>query len=1035
MKAVRSAISILVFLFCMLIGGIDEALAGAVLTVNSSNAGNICDDRLSLSEALAIARGDTPRFYTDGEKNQVVGATWILSPLPPTCATHGWQAINGVGSAFADDIFFTNDAATMIGAFLLGKNDDINGLRPDGAKVILDGTGVAAGNSGLTIEVDSGSQVRNLEIRNYPASGILSQALNGAKFEGLSVHNNGSSGLSIGFSTGDTNKNSRNVTIGGSETQHRNLIYSNGAHGIFIRAATGFDRFPDQGISIINNLVGTSDGFTDNGNGQFGILLQDVFGVTVGDATGATRNVISGNGNDGIKIFGAFAVSNKIINNFIGTDSSGAVPLGNDWSGVGLTDGAGLNVDFVTSQPNRVGMPGAPNVISGNSWGVFIGYGNASKNIVQANYIGSNLGGNTDVGNANEGVYLGNTSYDNLIGGSTASESNLIAFNNRNGIYQDDGARNSFRRNRIFSNDLLGIDIVPNAGVNSNDPLDADSGPNGLLNYPVITYVLQLSSSVSIEGTYHGAPNQTYTIEFFGNSAVDASGFGEGRNFIGSTQVATDAVGNASFNLNFASSQSNTAQYVSATATDSILNTSEFSAARSICADIRLSPTSVAAPVGGTTTSATYVMSNGCAAPTASANVAWVAIGSIVAGSVNFTVSANSGPSRNGQLIISTNNGAGGNTSAGISVTQGNGCSYSLAQPSANIGAAGGNFSFLVIASDPGCPWSGTTANGWLTVTSGTRTGSASLFYSADPNTSLSPRVGTIIAGGQTYSVNQSAPVSRKSPADFDGDGKTDISIFRPSNGQWWLHRSTSGVIAHSFGNSADRLTPGDFTGDGKADVAIFRPTTGEWFILRSENSTFYSFPFGMSGDLPVQADYDGDGRYDAAVFRPSNSTWYVQGTTVGTSSTRYGATGDRPVPSDYDGDGKADIAIFRPSNGQWWLNRSALGVIALTFGNATDKQVPGDYTGDGRSDAAFWRPSTGEWFVLRSESFSYYSSPFGISSDVPSPGDYDGDGKFDLAVFRPANATWYVQRTTSGLLIQGFGASTDTSVPATVVP
>ncbi|MBK8812952.1 MAG: VCBS repeat-containing protein [Acidobacteria bacterium] len=269
---------------------------------------------------------------------------------------------------------------------------------------------------------------------------------------------------------------------------------------------------------------------------------------------------------------------------------------------------------------------------------------------------------------------------------------------------------------------------------------------------------------------------------------------------------------------------------------------------------------------------------------------------------------------------------------------------------------------------------------------------------------------------------------------DFDGDKISDISIFRPSNGQWWLNRSTAGTITHTFGNSADVLTPGDFTGDGKTDVAIFRPSNGEWFVLRSEDFSFYSFPFGASNDIPVPADYDGDGKTDAAVFRPSDATWYIQRSSGGTTIQTFGAATDFPVPADYDGDGKTDIAIFRPSNGQWWLNRSTAGLIVHTFGTSTDKNIQGDYTGDGKTDVAIFRPSTGEWFVLRSEDASFYSFPFGANGDLPAPGDYDGDGKTDAAVFRPSSATWYLQRSTAGLLIQNFGASTDVPVPNVVV-
>ncbi|CAN5537426.1 hypothetical protein BH10ACI1_BH10ACI1_03860 [soil metagenome] len=274
-------------------------------------------------------------------------------------------------------------------------------------------------------------------------------------------------------------------------------------------------------------------------------------------------------------------------------------------------------------------------------------------------------------------------------------------------------------------------------------------------------------------------------------------------------------------------------------------------------------------------------------------------------------------------------------------------------------------------------------------------------------------------------------------PFDFDGDGKSDLSIFRPSNGQWWYSRSSDGGNrTFAFGNSADKLVPGDYTGDGKTDVAIFRPSSGEWFILRSENASFYSFPFGTSDDIPVPSDFDGDGKTDAAVFRPSNSTWYINKSSGGILLQQFGQAGDVPAVGDYDGDGKTDLAIFRPSNGQWWIQRSSnSSVYAFNFGNATDKLVPGDYTGDGKTDAAFWRPSTGEWFIYRSETLSYYSVPFGTSGDIPTPADYDGDGKTDTAVFRPTNSNWYVQRSTAGILIQQFGISGDKPVPNAFVP
>jgi hypothetical protein len=311
--------------------------------------------------------------------------------------------------------------------------------------------------------------------------------------------------------------------------------------------------------------------------------------------------------------------------------------------------------------------------------------------------------------------------------------------------------------------------------------------------------------------------------------------------------------------------------------------------------------------------------------------------------------------------------------------------------------------------------------------------------FGADDNTAGTGtpsgwNVDTVKVNG-TYGCSLS-PATVKSRIDFDGDNKTDISIFRPSNGEWWyLKSSDGGNAAFQFGNSSDKLAPADFTGDGKTDVAFFRPSTGEWFILRSEDNSFYSFPFGLSGDIPAPGDFDEDGKADAAVFRPSNGTWYINKSGGGTTIEAFGLSGDIPVVADYDSDGKDDMAIYRPSTATWWLNRSNDGVIAYQFGNSTDKPVQGDYTGDGKVDVAVWRPSTGEWFILRSEDASYYSFPFGNSTDKPTPGDYDGDGRSDAAVFRPSDNTWYVQRTTAGTLIQGFGTTGDAAVPAAFIP
>ncbi len=278
-----------------------------------------------------------------------------------------------------------------------------------------------------------------------------------------------------------------------------------------------------------------------------------------------------------------------------------------------------------------------------------------------------------------------------------------------------------------------------------------------------------------------------------------------------------------------------------------------------------------------------------------------------------------------------------------------------------------------------------------------------------------------------TITANQAAV---RSPFDFDGDNKTDISIFRPAPAEWWYLRSLDGGNrAFQFGVTSDTLVPADFTGDGKTDVAIFRQ--GTWFVLRSEDLSFYAFPFGTNGDIPVPADFDGDGKADAAVFRPSSSTWFISLSNGGTTIQQFGIAGDKPIPADYDGDGRADIAIYRPGPREWWIQRSQAGLIAYQFGATGDRVVPGDYTGDGKADVAIFRPANGNWFILRSEDLSFFAFPFGTNGDTPTPGDYDGDGRFDAGVFRPSSNTWFIQRSTAGTLIQTFGIAGDAPIPA----
>jgi subtilisin family serine protease len=278
--------------------------------------------------------------------------------------------------------------------------------------------------------------------------------------------------------------------------------------------------------------------------------------------------------------------------------------------------------------------------------------------------------------------------------------------------------------------------------------------------------------------------------------------------------------------------------------------------------------------------------------------------------------------------------------------------------------------------------------------------------------------------GGNTVSVDFAA-----------GIDPSNLTVERFQMGVWsTTNLSTGAAQTAAFGQGGlDIPVPGNYDGTGRLDYAVYRPSTAQWFIQGPSGGRVIQF--GEPGvDIPVPADYDGDGTTDIAVYRPTTATWYIWGSS-GAYAVQFGlANWDQPVPADYDGDGRADIAVFRPDTAQWFILQSRNGPVVRQFGDPYAVPIPANYDGAGPADLAVYESGTATWKILRNNGVGQTFTLGPVGFTIPVAADFNHDGFADPAVYQFNTGQWSILLSNSGPAYPQFGlAGYDVPVAAPI--
>jgi hypothetical protein len=490
------------------------AVANGTGVLVSSNGNQLVDNLISGNQL------DGVRISGDGNSVQgnLVGTDAAgTAALPNGTLNH----LNGVP---LNGVTVVNATNTTIGGLTAAARNIISGNNEDGVAFISDsGTGNVVEGNYIGLDITGTVAVSNL------------------------LH-----GVDLGT---DQKLSVSNVIIGGTAAGARNVIAGNLGNGVWISASTNN---VVEGNFIGTDITGAASPLTNQADGV--MLVNGSSGNTIGGATASARNILSGNLANGVEFVQTSQSTsapgaNAVLGNYIGTDVTGTLQLGNGSDGIYVGGG--------TAQISG-------NILSNNNFeGVELAVGG---NTLTGNLIGTDLTGTVAMANLDAGVLI--YSNNNVVGGTAAGAGNVIAYNASAGVDVLTGVGNVIRGNSMFGNAALGIDLGGD-GVTLNDSA-GHAGANLFQNFPVLSAATASATSTMVAGTLTAAPG-VYLVDIYVSTSPDPSGYGQGQTFLGSVQVTVNSSGVATFSATLPVAVPSGELSFSATATDSSGNTSEFS--------------------------------------------------------------------------------------------------------------------------------------------------------------------------------------------------------------------------------------------------------------------------------------------------------------------------------------------------------------------------------------------------------------------------------------------------------------------------